>query len=230
MKSASTAFGGAFSETLRRDLLIAFRHRGEIANPIVFFLIVVALFPLGIGPTPEDLSRIAPGVVWVVALLASLLSTDLLFRGDYDDGSLEQLVRSPQPLYVLGIAKVSVHWLVTGLPLTLSSPVLGALLYLPASAAPALLLSMLLGTMFLSLVGGIGAALTVGLRKGGILLSLLILPMYIPVLVFGTAAVDAAALGHDYLSHLAILGALALLAVTLAPLAIAAALRISLDH
>lgn len=220
----------AFAETLRRDLLIALRRRGDIANPLVFFVIVIALFPLGIGPTPADLARIAPGVLWVVALLASLLSTDMVFRADHDDGSLEQLVRSPDPLYLLAIAKIAVHWLVTGLPLTLLSPLMGGMLYLPGAAAPALLLSLLLGTLTLSLVGGIGAALTVGLRKGGILLSLLILPFYIPVLVFGTAAVDAAALGAEYVPQLAILGAFALMALTLAPLAVAAALRISLDH
>lgn len=220
----------AFTATLRRDLLVALRRPGEIANPLVFFVIVIALFPLGIGPTPDDLARIAPGVLWVVALLASLLSTDMVFRSDHDDGSLEQLVRSPEPLYLLAIAKIAVHWLVTGLPLTLLSPVMAAMLYLPMAAVPALVLSLLAGTATLSLVGGIGAALTVGLRKGGILLALLILPFYVPVLVFGTAAVDAAAAGAAYLPQLAILAAFALLALTLAPLAVAAALRISLDH
>lgn len=220
----------AFAATLRRDLLVALRRPGDMANPLVFFVIVVALFPLGIGPTPDDLSRIAPGVLWVVALLASLLSTDMVFRSDHDDGSLEQMLRSPQPLYLLAIAKMAVHWLVTGLPLTLLSPVMAAMLYLPTAALPALMLSLLAGTMALSLVGGIGAALTVGLRKGGILLSLLILPFYIPVLVFGTAATDAAATGAGYLPQLAILAAFALLALTLAPLAVAAALRISMDH
>jgi heme exporter protein B len=222
--------GSAFAETLRRDLLIAVRRRGDIANPLVFFVIVIALFPLGIGPTPEDLARIAPGVLWVVALLASLLSTDMMFRADHDDGSLEQLVRSTEPLYALAIAKMAVHWLVTGLPLTLLSPLIGGMLYLPGEAVPALLVSLLSGTLTLSLVGGIGAALTVGLRKGGILLSLLILPLYIPVLVFGTSAVDAAAMGADFRAQIAVLVALALLALTLAPLAVAAALRISLDH
>jgi heme exporter protein B len=222
--------GSAFAETLRRDLLIAVRRRGDIANPLVFFVIVIALFPLGIGPTPEDLARIAPGVLWVVALLASLLSTDMMFRADHDDGSLEQLVRSTEPLYALAIAKMAVHWLVTGLPLTLLSPLIGGMLYLPGEAVPALLVSLLSGTLTLSLVGGIGAALTVGLRKGGILLSLLILPLYIPVLVFGTSAVDAAAMGTDFRAQIAVLVALALLALTLAPLAVAAALRISLDH
>jgi heme exporter protein B len=216
-------------EIARRDLLIAFRRRAEAANPLVFLLIVAALFPLGVGPAPQELSRIAPGVVWVAALLASLLSTDMLFRSDFDDGSLEQIVRSPSPLYATALAKMAVHWLVSGCPISLVSPVVAGLLYLPAAAMPALLFSMLLGTVTLSLVGGIGAALTVGLRKGGLLLSLLILPLYVPVLVFGSAAVDAAAHGLPWHSELAILGGFALLAVTLAPLAAAAALRINLD-
>lgn len=225
----SGAIGPAWLEIARRDLLIAYRRRSEAGNPLVFFLIVVALFPLGIGPTPEDLARIAPGVVWVTALLASLLSTDLLFRSDFDDGSLEQIVRSPSPLYAIGLAKMGVHWLVSGLPLTLVSPLVGGLLYLPGAAMPALLLSMLLGTVSLSLVGGIGAALTVGLRKGGLLLSLLILPLYVPVLVFGSAAVDAAAAGLPWGGEITVLGGFALLAVTLSPLAVGAALRINLD-
>lgn len=220
----------AFVATLRRDLLIALRRPAAIVNPLMFFVVVVALFPLGIGPMPEDLARMAPGILWVVALLASLLSADMVFRSDYDDGSLEQLARSCASLYTLSIAKIGVHWLVTGLPLTLLSPVIATMLFLPAPAVPVLVLSLLAGTLTLSLVGGIGAALTVGLRKGGILLALLILPFYVPVLVFGTAAVDAAAIGIEYLPQLAILAALALLALTLAPLAVAAALRISLDH
>ena len=220
---------GAFAETLRRDLLIALRRRGEIANPLVFFVIVIALFPLGIGPTPEDLARIAPGVLWVVALLASLLSTDMVFRADHDDGSLEQLVRSPDPLYLLAIAKIAVHWLVTGLPLTLLSPLMGAMLYLPGAAAPALVLSLLLGTLTLSLVGGIGAALTVGLRKGGVILSLLVLPLYIPVLIFAADAVQTAAVGIPVTAQLSFLAALLAGALALAPLATAASLRVSLS-
>jgi heme exporter protein B len=220
----------AWRELARRDLLLAWRRRGEAANPLVFFLIVVALFPLGIGPAPADLARIAPGVVWVTALLASLLSTDALFRADYDDGSLEQIARSPASLYALVLAKMAVHWLVSGLPLTLCAPLVGGLLYLPSQAMPALVLGMLPGTIVLSLVGGIGAALTVGLRKGGLLLSLLILPLYVPVLVFGTAAVDAAAAGLPYMAPLAVLVAFALLALCLAPLAVSAAVRIALDQ
>ncbi len=225
----SIPMGPAWIEIARRDLLLAYRRRAEAANPLIFVLIVVALFPLGIGPTPQALARVAPGVVWVTALLASLLSTDMMFRADFDDGSLEQIVRSPSPLYATALAKMAVHWLVSGLPIALMSPLVAGLLYLPAPAMPALLLSMLLGTVSLSLVGGIGAALTVGLRKGGLLLSLLVLPLYVPVLVFGSAAVDSAAAGLPWSAELAVLGGFALLAITLAPLAVSAALRINLD-
>lgn len=220
----------AWLELARRDLLLVARRRAEAANPLLFFLIVVALFPLGIGPTPDDLVRIAPGVVWVTALLASLLSTDMLFRADHDDGSLEQILRSPASLYGLVLAKMLVHWLVTGLPLTLVSPLVAGLLYLPGPAMPALLASMLAGTVTLSLLGGIGAALTVGLRKGGVLVSLLVLPLYVPVLVFGSAAVDAAASGLPWQSSVSVLAGFAMLALTLCPLAVAAALRIVLDE
>ncbi len=225
----SIPIGPAWIEIARRDLLLAYRRRAEAANPLIFLLIVVALFPLGIGPTPQALARVAPGVVWVTALLASLLSTDMMFRADFDDGSLEQIVRSPSPLYATALAKMAVHWLVSGLPIALMSPLVAGLLYLPEAAMPALLLSMLLGTISLSLVGGIGAALTVGLRKGGLLLSLLVLPLYVPVLVFGSAAVDSAAAGLAWSAELAVLGGFALLAITLAPLAVSAALRINLD-
>jgi heme exporter protein B len=225
----SMGVGPAWFEIARRDILIAYRRRAEAANPLLFLLIVVALFPLGVGPAPEDLSGIAPGVVWVAALLASLLSTDMLFRSDFDDGSLEQIVRSPAPLYATALAKMGVHWLVSGLPIALASPLFAGLLYLPSTAMWALLFSMLAGTVTLSLVGGIGAALTVGLRKGGLLLSLLVLPWYVPVLVFGSAAVDAAAHGLPWQSEFAVLAGFALLSLTLAPLAAAAALRINLD-
>ena len=220
----------AFFATFHRDLLIAYRRRAELVVPLVFFVIVISLFPIGVSPLPSQLSVIASGVVWVAALLSCLLAADTLFRTDFDDGSLEQLLLGLPSLYMQAIAKVLVHWLVSGLPLTLLAPVLALLLYLPAAATPALILSLLLGTLTLSFIGGIGAALTVGLRKGGLLLALLILPLFVPILIFGTAAVDAAAQGNNYMGHLAILGALALLAVALAPLAIAAALRISVDY
>lgn len=218
-----------FWATLRRDWQLVNRRRWDFINPLIFFLLVCSLFPLSISPEPARLAELAPGIIWVVALLACLLSTDNLFRSDFDDGSLEQLLVSPVPLYWQMLAKTLVHWLVTGLPLALLSPLLGMMLQLPAGY-PVLLLSLLLGSMVLSFIGAIGAALTVGLRKGGVLLSLIILPLYIPVLIFGVAAVRNAAAGLDALPLLAILAALLLLAVSLAPLAIAAACRISVDQ
>ena len=230
MADTRTQAKSAFAATVKRDLTLSLRYRNEIAVPLSFFVIVIALFPLGVSPEPTQLASIASGVLWVAALLASLLSADGLFRGDYDDGSLEQFVRSPQSLYLLVIAKLLVHWLSSGLPLTLLAPLLSVLLYLPQQAVLTLFFTLLLGTITLSLIAGIGAALTVSLRKGGVLLALLVLPLFIPVLIFGTAAVNAAQNGHDYLPHLAILGGLALLALALAPLAVAASLRISLEN
>jgi len=219
----------AFIGLLRRDLLLAYRARGEAINPLVFFVMVACLFPLATSAAPNLLRTLAPGVIWVTALLATLLSMDQLFRGDYEDGALEQLVLSPQPLALLALAKILAHWLVTGLPLTLTSPLLAMFLQLPDDAYPALLLTLLFGTPVLSAIGSIGAALTVSLRRGGILLSLLILPLYIPVLIFAASAVDAAGHGLPVTGQLLLLAALAVGALTLAPLATAAALRISLD-
>ncbi len=219
----------AFYSLLRRDLLLAYRHRAELANPLLFFVIVVSLFPLGVSPESELLRALAPGVIWVAALLAAMLSLDSMFRSDFEDGALEQLVLTPHPLPLLVIAKVLAHWLVTGLPLLLLAPLLGVLLFLPGEAMPALLLTLLLGTPVLSLVGAIGVALTVGLRRGGVLVSLLVLPLYIPVLIFASNAVNSAAGGMPVSGQLYFLAALLVLALTLAPLAIAAALRISLS-
>jgi heme exporter protein B len=196
---------------------------------LLFFILVVSLFPLGIGPSPQLLATIAPGVIWVAALLATLLSMERLFRSDFEDGALEHLLLSPHSLPLLVLAKVSAHWLVTGLPLLLVSPLLGVLLQLPASAIRALPLTLLLGTPALSLIGAIGVALTVSLRRGGVLLTLLVLPLYVPVLIFGTAAVAAAGAGLPTTGQLALLGALLALALTLAPLATAAGLRIGVD-
>jgi heme exporter protein B len=221
--------GRAFWGVLSRDLKLSFRHRGELANPLLFFVIVISLFPLGVGPAPDILRTLAPGVIWVAALLATLLSLDSLFRSDFEDGALEQLALSPHPLSVLVLAKILAHWLVSGLPLVLIAPLLGVLLYLPEQAQPVLLLSLLLGTPILSLVGAIGMGLTVGLRRGGSLLSLLILPLYVPVLIFGAMAVHDAAFGLPVAGHLLLLGALLVFALSLAPLAAAAALRISLS-
>jgi heme exporter protein B len=211
-------------------MVIAFRQRSDMLNPIVFFLMVVTMMPLGISPQAATLSGLAPGLLWVIALLACLLSLDGLFRSDYEDGTLEQLLLSPQPLYLMVITKVVVHWLTTGLPLTIVAPLLGVLLSLPADGYVPLWLSLLLGTMTLSLVGGIGAALTVSLRKGGLLLSLIIMPLYVPVLIFGASSVRSAVEGVPYLGSLAVLGMFCAVALVLAPLAIAGALKMSVQE
>ncbi len=219
----------AFTALLKRDLTIAYRHRGELANPILFFVIVLSLFPLAISPEASILKTLAPGAIWVAALLATLLSMDALFRSDFDDGTLEQMLVSAHPLSLLVLAKVTAHWLVTGLPLLLVAPLLGVLFQLQGNTLLALCATLLLGTPVLSLVGAIGIALTVGLRRGGVLLSLLILPLYIPVLIFGAHAVNTAAAGLPIQGQLLFLGAMLVLSLTLAPLATAAALRISLS-
>jgi heme exporter protein B len=215
---------------VRRDVLLALRRRAEIANPLLFFTLICALLPLGIGPEPKQLAAIAPGMLWVIALLSCLLASDGLFRSDFDDGSLEQMLLSPCALYIVMLAKCAAHWLVTGLPLALIAPLLALLLQLPPGATPALITSLLLGTAVLSAIGAIGGALTVGLRRGGLLLSLIVLPLYIPVLIFGASAVQAAAEGFTYGGQIAVLGALLALALPLAPFAIASAVRISLDN
>ncbi|MBA4501034.1 heme exporter protein CcmB [Marinobacterium sp. 3-1745] len=220
---------GLFMATCRREFLLSFRRKSDLVNPLIFFLMVATLFPLGVSPESGFLAQLAPGVVWVAALLATLLSMDALFRSDYEDGSLEQLLLSPQPLFVVALAKVIAHWMMTGLALTLMAPLLGVMLFLPAEGMPGLMLSLLLGTPTLSLIGAIGAALTVGLKKGGVLISLLVLPLYIPVLIFGSSAVQATVTGLPLGGYLALLGALLALALALAPLAISAALRISIS-
>lgn len=225
--AAAVSTFAVFWATLRRDLLLAIRHRGEMANPLVFFLIAITLIPLGITPESTVLTIIAPGMLWVMALLATLLSLDGLFRSDYEDGSLEQMLISPQPLYFTVLAKVLVHWLVTGLPLTLMSPLLGVMLSLPSAGYGPLCLSLLLGTASMSLIGAVGAALTVALRKGGLLLSLIVMPLYVPVLIFGASSVHNAVLGSAINAQLAVLGAFLALAIVLAPLAAAGALRVS---
>ena len=214
---------------LRRQLVLAFRRPIEIGNPLLFFAMVVALFPLGLGPAPEQLSGFAPGILWIIALLSNLLTSDAVFRSDFEDGSLEQLLLSPQPLFLSVLAYITAHWLVTGVLLGLVSPVFALMLNLPVQAVGVLVASLLLGTAVLSLVGCIGAALTVGLKRGGMLISLLILPFYMPVLIFGSAAVQSAVTGVPAGPYLAILGAMLCLAIALAPLAIAAGLRISVD-
>ncbi len=221
--------GSAFLDLLRRDLLLAMRRRSELANPMLFFVMVIVLFPLGVGAEPKLLEQMSSGVVWVAALLAALLTLDSIFRSDFEDGSLEQILIGAHPVPMLVLAKVIAHWLVTGLPLLLVAPVLATFLGMNPDAIGVLMLSLLLGTPVLSLIGSIGVALTVGLRRGGVILSLLVLPLYVPVLIFGAAAVDAAASGMPVTGQMYIMAAFLVLAVTLAPLAAAAALRISLS-
>ncbi|MUK68528.1 heme exporter protein CcmB [Aliivibrio fischeri] len=219
----------SMTTVIRRELLIAFRRKADILNPLWFFIIVITLFPLSIGPEPNLLARIAAGIVWVAALLSALLSLERLFRDDFSDGSLEQMMLMPTPLSVLVLAKVIAHWLLTGLPLIIISPLLAILLSLDFNTWLAIVLTLLLGTPTLSFLGGVGVALTVGLQKGGVLLSLLILPLYIPVLIFATSAIDAASLGMAYNGQLAILGALLMGSATLTPFAISSALRVSVQ-
>lgn len=214
---------------LKRQLVLAVRRPVEIGNPLLFFAMVVALFPLGLGPAPERLAEFAPGILWIIALLSNLLTSDAVFRSDFDDGSLEQLLLSPQPLYLSVLAYTGAHWLITGLLLALVSPLFALMLNLQGQAIGTLLISLLLGSGVLSLLGCIGAALTVGLKRGGMLISLLILPLYMPVLIFGSAAVQAAVGGTAAGAYLALLGAMLCLAIALAPLAISAGLRISID-
>ena len=219
----------AFWALLKRDLMLAYRHRNELLNPLFFFILVVMLFPLGTNPEKQLLMTMAPGVIWVAALLACMLSLDTLFRADYEDGTLEQVLLSPHPLPVLVLAKIISHWLVTGFPMILLAPLLGVFMYLPGEGISVLMLTLVLGTPILSLVGAIGMALTVGLRRGGMLLSLLVLPLYIPVLIFSANTVDAHLSDMGIMGQIYFLSAMLVLAITLAPLATAAALRISLE-
>jgi len=214
---------------VRRDVTIALRRRTDIFITLVFFVIVVSLFPLGIGPELDTLRLIAPGVMWVGALLASMLALEQLFSADHRDGTLEQMLLTPQPLSLLVIGKVIAHWLITGLPLVILSPLLGLQYDMSPEALQVLMIALLLGTPTLSLLGAIGAALTLGLRSGGVLVALLVLPLYIPVLIFGAGAVEATASGLGGQAHLSMLGAILLLALLGTPLATAAALRVSAD-
>lgn len=215
-----------FMRVYRRDVTLAVRSAGQWLNTLLFFVIVVSLFPLGIGPGPQTLATIAPGIVWVSALLSMMLSLDSLFAHDFRDGTLEQFVVSGQPLSVVVIAKVLAHWSTGGLPLVLLSPLLGLVMQLPDSAYGVLMLSLLVGTLALSFIGGIGAALIVSVNQGGVLLSLLVLPLTVPVLIFGSGAVSAAAHGLSVSTQLSVLAAILAFSVSLAPLAMAGALRV----
>jgi heme exporter protein B len=212
-----------------RDITLALRRKADVLTSLFFFLIVVTLFPLGIGPEMNTLREIAPGVIWVAALLASMLSLGRMFSDDHQDGTLEQFLILPQPLTVMVLSKIVSHWFLSGLPLVFLSPLLGMQLGLDADAIMLLMGTLLLGTPAMSLIGGVGAALTVGVRGGGVLISLLVLPLFIPILIFGAGAVDAASAGLEVSAHLSLLGAFLIVSLIFAPLATAAALRISLE-
>ncbi len=218
-----------FRSLLLRDLRITFRERSQAIQPVLFFVVVVSLFPLSMAADIELLRSIGPGVIWVAALLATLLALDSIFRPDYDDGSLEQVALSPQPLSLLVLAKAVAHWLASSLPLILISPLLAVWMQLPINAITVLVESLMLGTISLSLIGSVGAGLTLGIRRNGVLLSLLVLPLYVPALIFGSSAVQAAMVGQSATPHLLLLAAYSLFSLSVCPLAAAAAVRISLN-
>jgi len=229
VSAARSTLAGAVVATLRRDLLIAYKRKNDLFNPFMFFVLVATLFPIGISPEPEALGEISAGVLWISALLASLLAMDNLFRSDFEDGSLELLMLSPHPLYFLVLAKNIAHWLVSGLPIVLVSPLIAYMLNFPEGAYSTLALTLLLGTPVLSLLGSIGVALTVGLGSRGLILAVITLPMSVPVLIAGTLTVSQTLEGASLSGYLAIMGAMLVAALTLAPLASAAALRISVN-
>jgi heme exporter protein B len=218
-----------FVAVLLRDLRLAARRRLDALLPLVFFVVAVSLFPLGVGPEPNTLRQIAPGVVWVCALLATMLSVNAIYAGDLVDGSLEQMLLVPQPLAVVAAAKSAAHWCVNGLPLIIAAPVLGIVFDLSAPALASLVVGLLLGTPVLSLLGGLAAALTLGLRSGGMLLLLIVLPLAMPALIFGAGAVGTVEAGQSAAGHYALLGALLIATAMGAPFATAAALRISVE-
>ena len=224
-----TGAAGALAAIVRRDLALALRRAGDTVAVLAFFVIAIVLFPLGVGPEAELLARIAAGTIWVAALLAAMLSLDRLFAADHDDGSLDLLLLVPLPLPAVVLAKCAAHWLTTGLPLMVAAPLLAVLMSLPLAGFAALLAAMALGTPTLSLIGAIGAALTVGVRRGGALVPLLVLPLVIPVLIFGVAAVDGAVAGTGAGGQLKVLGALLAGALALAPWAAAAGLRLAAE-
>jgi len=216
-----------FSAYFRRDLLLAYRRRGEVASPVIFFVMVATLIPLGVTPEPDSLKEMAPGIIWVMALLATLLSAEGLFVSDYKDGSLEQLLISPNLLVMPIFGKVTAHWITTGLPLTLASPLIALMLSLPSVAYLPMMAGLALGTGCLSFLAAIGAALTVSLQKGNLLLTLIVMPLYMPVIIFGSAVVQYSIDGMGWSGPLAILGAMLTAAIALCPLAIAAVLRLT---
>lgn len=225
----SSPLFSAMTALFNRDLRLGIRNRGELASPLLFLVLIASLFPLSIGRDPALLQQIAPGVIWVSALLASTLSLGQVFSRDYDDGTLEQLLLSPQPLPALVLAKVAAHWVTTGLLITLASPLLALGYQLPADIIPVVMLSLLMGTPVLSFIGAIGVALTVGLGRGGMFLTFMILPLTVPVLIFASSTIATALGGQPIDGHLLLLGAIVVLSLTLAPFVIATALKIGMS-
>lgn len=219
-----------FVTLLQRELRLLNRKKSELLNPLFFFLVVTSLFPFGVSPEPELLAQIAPGVIWVCALLSILLSLDVLYREDFEDGSLEQMVLTGASPTAIVAAKAAANWLLTALPLILMSPLIAVLLNLDSDAYGAMIWSLVLGTPSMCFIAAIGMCLTIGLRRGGILLALLVLPLYVPILIFGAMTVNAASQGHDYIGHLALLGAALALTLSLAPWAAGAALKVSISE
>lgn len=216
--------------SIKRSLVLVFRQPSDLLNPLFFFVLVLALFPLGVGPSDETLQLIAPGVIWVAALLATLLSMESLFRSDFEDGSLDQVVVSQTPLLVVASGKIIAHWLSTGLPLVLISPILGLMFSVNEAGIQGIVISLLIGTPVLSLLGAVGASLTVGLQKGGLLIALLIMPLYVPILILGTALITTAQQGGDYDGHMLWMGAILALMAAVSPLAAAGGLKVSLSR
>jgi heme exporter protein B len=225
----SNLYSGGFKAYFQIDLLLLLRRRGDLARPLIFFLIVSTLIPLGVSPEPQLLIELAPGLIWIMALLATLLSLDGLFAEDYQDGTLQQMLVSPNLLFMPVLGKVAAHWLVMGLPLALLSPVIALMFSLPSQALMPMVLSLVLGTAVLSFIGAVGAALTLPLRRGGVLLALLVMPFYMPVLIFGSATIQSALDGLLWTGPLTVLGAFLVLAIALCPLAIVGALRVSTE-
>ncbi len=229
MAKTSISTTKAFYILLKRDLILSFRQPAEVINPVLFFILVIILFPFAVGSDSKLLIEISTGIVWVSALLASMLSLDHIFKGDYDDGTLEEMVLSAHPTSILVLAKVFAHWIMTALPVIIISPILALMLGMPNTGIFILLITLLLGTPVLSLVGAIGVGLTVGLKGGGVILSLLILPLYIPVLIFASGAVSNSIAGIDVAGQIYMLSAFSVLSLFLAPLAIASSLKLSLS-
>lgn len=230
VKSLKLSYSGLVVNLLKRDLLLSFHNRGEWLNPLSFLFIVVTLFPLAVSPSREVLLLIAPGIIWIAALLSTLISVDRLFREDFEDGSVEQWITSPQPLFVFAFSKLSAHWFISGLPLVIFAPVLGASFNLSAEALGILVISLLLGTPSLSSISAIAAALTVSLRSGGLIVALITLPLYVPILVFGTGAVMAGLGEESAKGPLLMLAAFLVLSVSLAPFAISASLKLNVAN